>query len=166
MDIKALLKKQKQDNVFNVWIDSLKKDAYIVEDGKVVSSEKFLSTTDTTSSSASTGNTPVTMTAADEKLFNTANEGYPSLPTGGSWLPYFGVTGFLPDTTDLTNYYGGDTAQGFPFGFSGFGGIDYALDTTLQAGLMGEVFSFSSRSRLPPVRSTSGIHSGGCFVRS
>ncbi len=35
-DIKEHLLKQKQDSSFNQWIESLKKDAYIVEDGQVV----------------------------------------------------------------------------------------------------------------------------------
>ena len=35
-DIKEHLLKQKQDSAFNQWIESLKKDAYIVEDGQVV----------------------------------------------------------------------------------------------------------------------------------
>lgn len=145
-DIKVLLKKQKQENAVNNWLDSLKKDAYIVEDGKVVSSKEFLSSASTAESDASVSDAPATMTAEDEKLFNAINQGYPSLPTGGSWLPYFGVTGFLPDTTDLNNYYGTNTAQGFPFGLTGFGGINYALDPTWQVGVMGEVLRKFSQS--------------------
>ncbi len=145
-DIKIFLKKQMQDNAVNTWIDSLKNDAYIVEDGKVISSKEFLSAAASTDTVAPVNNAPATMTAEDEKLFNTKNQGYPSLPTGGSWLPYFGVTGFLPDATDLTQYYGADTSQGLPFGLTGFGGMDYALDPTWQVGVMGEVLRKFSQS--------------------
>jgi hypothetical protein len=140
VDIKNLLKKQKQENVINRWIDDLKKNAYIVEDGKVVSSETFLSTAAEPADAVTEGSAPATMTAADEKLFN-VSDNYPSLPPSGSFTPYLGGLGFLPDTTDLSNYYApASAAQGFPFGIGLYGGIDYSLDTTIQVGLMAEAF--------------------------
>jgi len=145
-DIKAFLKKQKQEQAINSWIDGLKKDAYIVEDGKVVSSETFMSTPADATVGDNTASSATTMTAADEKLLgNTDN--YPSLPAGGSFTPYVGGEGFVPDTSDLSNYYSPtSTTQGFPFGLGIYGGIDYCLDTTLQVGLMAEVLRKFSES--------------------
>jgi parvulin-like peptidyl-prolyl isomerase len=151
-DIKAFLKKKKQEQAINSWIDGLKKNAYIVEDGKVVSSETFLSAPVDSTAVDNTSSSATTMTAADEKqLGNTDN--YPSLPAGGSFTPYFGGEGFVPDTTDLSKYYSPtSTTQGFPFGLGVYGGIDYSLDTTLQVGLMAEVLRKFSES----VTTTSG----------
>jgi len=145
-DIKAFLKKQKQEQAINRWIDGLKKNAYIVEDGKVISSEAFLSAPTDSTASENVSGSATTMTAADEKLLaNTDN--YPSLPAGGSFTPYLGGGGFLPDTTDLSKYYSPtSTTQGFPFGLGVYGGIDYSLDTTLQVGLMVEVLRKFSES--------------------
>ncbi len=145
-DIKAFLKKQKQEQAINSWIDGLKKDAYIVEDGKVVSSETFMSAPADSTVADNTSSSATTMTAADEKqLGNTDN--YPSLPAGGSFTPYLGGQGFVPDTTDLSNYYSPtSTTQGFPFGLGVYGGIDYSLDTTLQVGFMVEVLRKFSES--------------------
>jgi len=145
-DIKAFLKKQKQEQAINKWIDGLKKNAYIVEDGKVVSSEAFLSAPADSTVDENVSSSATTMTAADEKkLLNT--DTYPSLPVGGSFTPYLGGEGFLPDTTDLSKYYSPtSTTQGFPFGLGAYGGIDYSLDTTLQVGLMAEVLRKFSES--------------------
>jgi parvulin-like peptidyl-prolyl isomerase len=145
-DIKAFLKKKKQEQAINSWIDGLKKNAYIVEDGKVVSSETFLSAPVDSTAVDNTSSSATTMTAADEKqLGNT--DSYPSLPAGGSFIPYFGGEGFVPDTSDLSNYYSPtSTTQGFPFGLGVYVGIDYCLDTTLQVGLMAEVLRKFSES--------------------
>jgi foldase protein PrsA len=145
-DIKAFLKKQKQEQAINSWIDGLKKDAYIVEDGKVVSSETFMSTPADSTAVDNTASSATTMTAADEKLLDNTDS-YPSLPAGGSFTPYVGGEGFVPDTTDLSNYYSPTpSTQGFPFGLGLYGGIDYSLDTTLQVGLMAEVLRKFSES--------------------
>jgi len=145
-DIKAFLKKKKQEQAINSWIDGLKKNAYIVEDGKVVSSETFLSAPADSTAVDNTSSTATTMTAADEKQLGNTNN-YPSLPEGGSFTPYFGGEGFVPDTSDLSHYYSPtSTTQGFPFGLGVYGGIDYCLDTTLQVGLMAEVLRKFSES--------------------
>ena len=151
-DIEDFLKKQRQEDVINNWIAGLEKNAYIVEDGEVVSSENFMPTsalsTDETVASA-----PTTMTAADEKLFYAATS-YPSLPAGGSFSPYVNLEGFLPDTTDLSNYYAPtNVSEGFPFGMGLQGGIDYSLESTLQVGLMVEALRKFSES----VTATAGI---------
>jgi parvulin-like peptidyl-prolyl isomerase len=152
-DIKAFLKKQKQDQAINNWVDGLKKNAYIVMDGKVVSSETFFSAPVDSTTSVNATSSATTMTAADEKTFqNTDN--YPSLPAGGSFTPYLGGQGFLPDSSDLSNYYSPTSAtQGLPFGLGAYGGIDYSLDTTFQVGLMAEVLRKFSES----VTATTGI---------
>jgi parvulin-like peptidyl-prolyl isomerase len=145
-DIKAFLKKQKQEQAINRWIDGLKKNAYIVEDGKVVSSEAFFSAPADSTAGGNVSGSATTMTAEDEKQFLN-KDNYPSLPAGGSFTPYLGGEGFLPDTTDLSHYYSpASTTQGFPFGLGAYGGIDYSLDTTLQVGLMAEVLRKFSES--------------------
>jgi hypothetical protein len=117
-----------------------------VEEGKVVSAEVFMSVPADSTRNLTASGAPTTMTAEDEKLFH-VSDNYPSLPAGGSFVPYVGGQGFLPDTTDLSNYYPGlNTTQGFPFGLGAYGGIDYSLDTTLQVGLMGEVLRKFSES--------------------
>jgi len=152
-DIKDFLKKQKQDQAINGWIDELKKNAYIVEDGKVVSSETFLSAPPASTGGETVVSAPATMTEDDEKEFNNTDS-YPSLPEGGSFTPYVGGEGFLPDTTDLSNYYAPlSTTQGFPFGLGVYGGVDYSLASTFQVGLMGEVLRKFSES----VTAVSGI---------
>jgi parvulin-like peptidyl-prolyl isomerase len=144
-DIKAFLKKEKQEQAINSWIDGLKKNAYIVEDGKVVSSETFMSIPADSTAADNTASSATTMTAADEKLLDNTDN-YPSLPAGGSFTPYVGGEGFVPDTTDLSKYYPTPSTQGFPFGLGLYGGIDYSLDPTLQIGLMAEVLRKFSES--------------------
>jgi len=152
-DIKAFLKKQKQENGINTWIDGLKKNAYIVEDGKVVSAETFMTASSTTTGTSASTSAPTTMTAEDEKRY-LASDNYPSLPAGGSLTPFVYAQGFLPDTSDLSNYYSPtSTTQGFPFGLGIQTGIDYSLDTTLQIGLNAEVLRKFSES----VTATAGI---------
>jgi parvulin-like peptidyl-prolyl isomerase len=152
-DIKVFLKKQKQENAINSWIDGLKKNAYIVEDGKVVSSETFMTASTGSAGTSGSISAPTTMTAEDEKLYQ-ASDNYPSLPAGGSFTPFVYAQGFLPDTSDLSNYYSPtSTTQGFPFGLGIQTGIDYSLDTTLQIGLNAEVLRKFSES----VTATAGI---------
>jgi foldase protein PrsA len=152
-DIKAFLKKQKQENAINAWIDGLKKNAYIVEDGKVVSSETFMTASASSAGTSGSISAPTTMTAEDEKRY-LASDNYPSLPVGGSFTPFVNAQGFLPDTSDLSNYYSPtSTTQGFPFGLGVQTGIDYSLDTTLQIGVNAEVLRKFSES----VTATAGI---------
>jgi foldase protein PrsA len=150
-DIKEHLRKQKQDSAFSEWIESLKRDAYIVEDGQVVAYQPPVSAVSapkpvqgTAPESASTapttvGDQTVTSTAVTESADNSAQSSdiYPTLPAPGSFVFDLGAEGFSFATEDLADYYGPsvNTTQGFPFGFGLHLGMDYAIDPSLEVGL-------------------------------
>jgi parvulin-like peptidyl-prolyl isomerase len=158
-DIKAHLLKQKQDSSFNEWIESLKKDAYIVEDGQVVvyhapvvaesgpnpaNGPAPAATPNPSSPSAAAtmaGDQAVTSASAavTESSDNSSDsrEIYPTLPSPGSFTLGLGGEGFSYGTQDLSDYYGPSvsTSQGFPFGFGFHLDLDLAIDPTLQLGI-------------------------------
>ncbi len=160
-DIKAHLLKQKQDSALNLFLDGLKKDAYIVEDGKVVTF-KETPQEDQTAQTGQAANAPSTETASPAPAPPTAGtetassgaattgtsspssaeapppgEIYPTLPDGGGFTLEIGASGFSYGTQDLSNYYGPgiNVGQNFPFGAGAHLGLDFALDPTLQLGV-------------------------------
>jgi parvulin-like peptidyl-prolyl isomerase len=170
-DIKDHLLKQKQDSSFNEWIESLKKDAYIVEDGQVIAYQSPASASapnpvkgavpaaapnsaNPSMASTMTGDQAVTSAAVTESSDNSSDskEIYPTLPSPGSFTLGLGGEGFSFGTQDLSNYYGPsvNTSQGFPFGFGFHLDLDLAIDPTLQVGIglqgfqkLGETVNFS-----------------------
>jgi len=159
-DIKAHLMKQKQDSSLSEFIDGLKKNAYIVEDGKVVAfqataPEEAASPGSTTPSVPATqaAGAPSTTAGTGEAASNaavsispapseSASKGiYPTLPPGGGFTLDLQGVGLSYGTQDLSNYYGSgvNTNQGFPYGFGFQVGLDFAVDPTIQLGVKGEV---------------------------
>ncbi len=159
-DIKSHLLKQKQDDALNQWLDGLKKNAYIVEGGKVVayqgSAPEFqppppapaaataanAAQTQTATSEPATAsgaqtlssnNVPVT-TAADAGGGSAGGTLYPTLPEGGGLALDIMAQGFSYQHQDLSDFYspGVNTSQDFPFGAGFHLGLDVALDPTLQ----------------------------------
>ncbi len=146
-EIQDRLKKQKQETALSTWIEGLKKNAYIVEDGQVISTASTQTTSvnstgsslTTAMASDTTANAPTTDATDDDSLFKKSNA-YPSLPEGGSLTAHFGGQGFFFGTKDLADYYpsGVNTNEVFPFGAGIAGGLDLAVDPTLQIGIMVE----------------------------
>ncbi len=156
-DIKDHLRKQKQDSSFSEWIESLKKDAYIVEDGQVVPYQAPVTETaglpkagkaaapaanpnsPSMPSSMAGDQTAVASTAVTESQDNSSQPSdiYPTLPNPDSLVLDLGVEGFSFATQDLSDYYGPsvNTTQGFPFGFGLHLSLDYALAPTLLFGI-------------------------------
>ena len=158
-DIKAHLMKQKQDSSLSQFIDDLKKNAYIVEDGKVVAFKETAPDEGTKSGTPAVapvteaeGN-PTTDAAGNGKATANATETpvpspmagaqkgiYPTLPPGGGFTLDIEGLGLSYGIQDLSNYYGGgvNTSQGFPFGLGLHVGLEFAVDSTFQLGLKGE----------------------------
>lgn len=157
-DIKAHLMKQKQDSALGEFIDGLKKNAYIVEDGKVVAFQATApaeaeSQRNTAPSAPATqaASAPSTSTSTVETASNAAasisatpaptetvsKSIYPTLPPGGGFTLNLQGTGMSYGTQDLSNYYGSgvNVTQGFPYGFGVHLGLDFAVDPTLQLGV-------------------------------
>ena len=160
-DIKAHLLKQKQDSALAGFIDGLKKDAYIVEDGKVVafnetSQEQQAPPTGVTANApaAATTSAPTPSMAGNETASNTAATGtsapsttetaskgiYPTLPPGGGFTLELEGEGLSYGSQDLSNYYGSgvNAGQNFPFGIGLDLGLEFAVDPTFQLGLKAE----------------------------
>jgi len=159
-DIKAHLMKQKQDSSLGQFIDGLKKNAYIVEDGKVVAFQATApeeggtpgSTTPSSPAAPAVATGPSTVT--DESVSNGAASGspapaasqaaskgiYPTLPPGGGFTLDLEGIGLSYGTQDLSNYYGSgvNTNQGFPYGFGFHAGMEFAVDPTIQLGIKAE----------------------------
>jgi foldase protein PrsA len=152
-EIKDHLQKQKQQRSMDVWINSLKKDAYIVLDGKVMAYTPIrLKTEDGEEGTASSeesekpgveegvasgvvsSSVTVTTPVSEQEVT------YPTLPIPGSFAFYFGVDGFSYGTRDLANIYDSSvkTNQDFPFGFGLNLGLDWALDSTFLVGIKAE----------------------------
>lgn len=172
-DIKDHLRKQKQDSAFNLWIESLKKDAYIVEDGQVVAYQPPPSAETgpapgkgpaqapaphkpgSSTAPAAAGNESAASTAPATPIQDNSSQStdvYPTLPSPGGLSLDLGAEGFSFATDDLTDYYGPsvNSSQSFPFGFGLNLGLDYAIDSTFQLGLnlsglkkFGEAVNFS-----------------------
>lgn len=172
-DIKDHLRKQKQDSAFNQWIEGLKKDAYIVEDGQVVvyhapapeesapkpangpAQAPAPNTTNAPPAPPTEGNQAVVSSAPITESTNNSSESadiYPTLPSPDSFTFGFGTEGFSFATEDLADYYGPsvNTQQGFPFGFGLHLNVDYSFDPALQLGIsleglkkFGETVNFS-----------------------
>jgi len=147
-EIKDHLLKERQSSGLKDWVDSLKKKATISIDGKVQtfveSPEPVTAEGEEASAAPSKGEAtpgaasttgPSTVTYTDQK-----GEEYPSLPQGGSLAVAFGGEGFSYGTQDLASIYGSvsGTNQGFPFGFGVNGEIDFAVDPTLEIGVLVE----------------------------
>ena len=153
--IKEHLLKQKQENAFNAWLAGLEKNAYIVEDGKVVAYQPPAAPATASSAGASAAASAVSgpngAAAAESQASNgsqaTASSApsasgpgrnlYPTLPDPGSLTLNLGWGGFSFGSKDLAAYYDPsvNTDQGFPFGMDFDAGLDYALSPTLQLGL-------------------------------
>jgi foldase protein PrsA len=169
-DIKDHLLKQKQDSSFNEWIESLKKDAYIVEDGEVVAYHPPAVTesepagaapvpasngTNSSPATAMAGDQAVTSSTAVTEGFDSSEDSkeiYPTLPSPGSFVLALGGEGFSFGTQDLSDYYGPsiNTSQGFPFGFGFHLNLDFAIDPSIEIGIgaqgfqkLGETVNFS-----------------------
>jgi hypothetical protein len=157
-DIKDHLRKQKQDNAVNQWLDGLKKDAYVVEDGKEVhftetpeedNEPSLLSTATPSGTKESSANAPtgssVTQTAANPTPTPSTTESekplYPTLPEGGSFVLELGAEGLSYGVQDIANYYGPsvDAAQNFPFGYGFHGSLDFAIDPSIEIGVKLEI---------------------------
>jgi parvulin-like peptidyl-prolyl isomerase len=162
-EIKDRLQKEKQETALTQWVNGLKKDAYIVEDGKVVpyipaaegtqaqgQTAHFAtvasSSTGTIPSAAPSSNTGSPTTngtpaAGSSPEASPQGELYPTLPPGDSWTLSLEADGFSYGTQDLANYYGSalSTHQNFPFGYGLNLEMDYSLDPILQIGVKGEV---------------------------
>jgi parvulin-like peptidyl-prolyl isomerase/opacity protein-like surface antigen len=156
-DIKAHLLKQKQDSSLNLFLEGLKKDAYIVEDGKVVTFKETAEettpaqavqaanapSTEAASSTPAPGPAPASGSATTTGTQEAASAGappaeiYPTLPEGGELTLEIGANGFSYGSQDLTNYYGPglNVGQNFPFGAGAHLGLDLAMDPTFQLGI-------------------------------
>lgn len=143
-EIKARLEKEKQETALTRWIDSLRKDATILEDGKPVPYQPSLPPEEAAAGAVSTPGkapaaTPTAETILPAAAASTAagpSDIYPSLPSVGGWTYQFSLSGFNYGTQDLANYVPGvQTNQNFPFGFGLATGMDYSLESTFQVGL-------------------------------
>ena len=169
-DIQEHLRRQKQDAAFNEWLDSLRKNAYIVEDGQVVAFQETgkaqpastpvaaVSTPvpDNTTASATPVATLQTASGAASQAPAPASKGvYPTLPSGGGFAIELGGIGLNYGSQDLAAYYPSsvNTDQSFPFGVGLHLGVDFSLDPSLQVGLsaqglakLGESVNFTGYS--------------------
>lgn len=151
--IKEQLRGERQDSGLKDWLNGLKKEAYILVDGKPVAGnfveatggeETKLSTNPATPAGEETtpgeaqGNTTVAGTA--ETAGADMGTVYPSLPPGDSFTFYFTGHGFFYNTQDLGNYYPDtNVSQTFPFGYGLSLGADWVLEPSIHVGVMGEV---------------------------
>ncbi len=154
-EIKDHLKKEKQSSVLEDWVQALKKNAFIMEDGKVVKVADLPkkpgvpTIASSAASQPSASNNAASAVASDMESSGTTEisdeeipkgHDYPTLPDPGSFTFSFRLDGLNYGTQDLANYYGPTikTSQGFPFGLGADFGMDLALDQTIQVGLMAE----------------------------
>ncbi|HVZ79570.1 MAG TPA: peptidylprolyl isomerase [bacterium] len=149
--IKDHLRRKKQAGAFDEWMAQLRKNATVLEDGKVVAYQPPPEKKDedsgpaggrTAGSKDNSGNAPVTSDGAAASLASsgttgTGNEIYPTLPPPGLLVLDLGLEGFTFGNKDLSDFYGPgtDVTQGFPFGFGFDGALDLAVDPTLEVGL-------------------------------
>ncbi len=167
-DIKQHLLKQKQDDALNQWLDGLRKNAYIVVDGKVIDYKESVPefqpapaaaptpapasnaaqtetaamepTTVSGAQTPSSPNAPATAAEAESSGGSAGGTLYPTLPEGGGVAMEIFAQGFSFQHQDLSDFYGPavNTNQGFPFGAGFHLGVDIALDPTLLLGLKAE----------------------------
>jgi len=93
----------------------------------------------TNASADSTDKTaPASSTDAATPAKPVKNENYPTLPDAGSFTFYFGVESFNYGSKDLSDYYASsaNANQNFPFGYGLNLGLDWALDPTVQLGVL------------------------------
>jgi len=148
-DIKEHLRKQKQDSSFSRWIEGLKKDAYIVEDGKVVAYQPAtgVETAPPTTAAKPVATPEKTETKVEPVASNPVTQApvagavptelYPTLPNAGSFTFGLGMEGFSFGSQDLSDFYGPSikTNQGFPFGMGLHASLDYVLDPSIHLGI-------------------------------
>lgn len=148
--IKEHLRRKKQAGAFEKWMESLRKNATVLEDGKVVAyqppaekkDEDTGSDDETDVTQATTASAPVTSDGGPGTVGSTETPTpqkaiYPTLPPPGLLALEIGVEGFSFGNKDLSNFYGPgiDVAQNFPFGFGLDTALDLAVDPTLEVGL-------------------------------
>ncbi len=181
-EIKDHLRKEKQDKGLELWVNSLRKNAYIVVDGQVVPyTEPAGSPAAEPKKKIITQGAPDNGTAASgTPIDNGANAGpstvagaigskkpelYPTLSPAGSFVFYLGGEGNSYGSQDLGSYYGStaNSSQNFPFGFGFNAGLDWALDPGLLIGLKADLI----RKTTETVNTTSGetaAWSSGAFA--
>ncbi len=149
--IKDHLAKEQQTTALQSWMEGLKKNAYIVEDGKVITeASKPLSPGEIASAAAAQSQDEDTEAAGQttnaasaepiaEEQGNSRDN--PTLPSGGSSALAFHLNGLNYGTDDLSSYYGSsvNTNQGFPFGLGLDLGWEIAVDQTIEVGILGDV---------------------------
>ncbi len=149
-EIKAHLQGGKKDNGLKAWIEGLEKKANILVDGKpflaAPSAEENMGS-QTGGTSNVSGGTAEKPNGETEAAVPVDTEGgkpeiYPTLSQGGSWALSLGAQGFNYGSQDLADYHspGVDSKQNFPFGFGLNAELDFAIDPTLEVGLLCEAF--------------------------
>ena len=147
--IKEHLRRKKQGGAFDKWMEGLRKNATILEDGKPVvyqapaeKQEAKEEPEETAPAKASaSSNAPVTSDTASAGASAPAAEPkkeiYPTLPPAGLLVLDLGLDGFGFGTQSLSDFYGSgvNVGQGFPYGFGFNGALDLALDPTFEIGL-------------------------------
>jgi parvulin-like peptidyl-prolyl isomerase len=151
--IKDHLQKEQKDSGLKDWLADLRKGAYILVDGKILTTASTAGTTGgVTMKPAPTGTSPdktqdapgaaQTPAAAEETSQPAPQKSdlYPSLSPGGGWTLALGAEGFSYGSQDLADIHGpgADTKQGFPFGFGLSAGLYFAIDPTFQIGFLAE----------------------------
>ena len=151
--IKDHLQKEQKDSGLKDWLTDLRKGAYILVDGKVLTAAPAAGTASNTAvTPAGTGTSPdktqdapgtAETPAAAEATTESApqkSDLYPSLAPGGGWTLALGAEGFNYGSQDLADIHGpgAATKQGFPFGFGLNAGLYFAIDPTFQVGLLVE----------------------------
>ncbi len=147
--IKTHLEQTGRSDALQQWIDQLKANAYIMEDGKVVVFKAKPASTVSAPLTTAASNVPAgsssPATAASEAATDEDSDlppmvVYPTLPDTDSWTLTAKFNGINYNTQDLSDYYGSSSNanQNFPFGFGLNFGADLALDPTIQVGVEAE----------------------------
>jgi parvulin-like peptidyl-prolyl isomerase len=148
--IKEHLRRKKQGGAFEKWMENLRKNATVLEDGKVVAylppTEKKAESEEVddqnNKTTAPAASAPVTSdgapgTVASSETPSPKKAIYPTLPPPGLLALELGAEGFSFGNKDLSNFYGPgiDVTQNFPFGFGLGAALDLAVDPTFEIGL-------------------------------
>ncbi len=150
--IKDHLQREKKDSGIKDWLDGLRKNAVILVDGKTPPSSPPVEpagkgvNAGAGTSPALDKTQPVTAaagTAAPAEDLDTEpapkkSDLYPSLSPAGGWTLALGGEGFSYGNQDLADIHGPgvETKQNFPFGFGLDAGLYFAVDPTVQIGLL------------------------------